>query len=176
VSDWKTSNALNPIYNMALLAIQKCWGAQNYDKSVNNGNIYLWGSIAQKYRCAVGLSGGSGYGKNYKYDDRLKLRTPPYMLELSDEPWGKERIGEMTVERQALGVSTSRELLRSDDAAATIKNLKLASAPDLAEVTWSPPAGSQLTFSSSTAGLVVFTYEVVTSTTRDVRRLVVLVE
>ncbi len=176
VSDWKTSNALNPIYNMALLAIQKCWGAQNYDKSVNNGNIYLWGSIAQKYRCAVGLSGGSGYGKNYKYDDRLKLRTPPYMLELSDEPWGKERVGEMTVERQALGASTSRELLRSDDVGATIKNVKLASAPDLAQVTWSPPAGSQLTFSSTTAGLVVFTYEVVTSTTRDVRRLVVLVE
>ena len=98
------------------------------------------------------------------------------MLELSDEPWGKERVGEMTVERQALGTPATWELLRPDDVGATIKNVKLASSPDVTKVTWSPPAASQLTFTSTAQGLVVYTYEVVTSTTRDVRRLVVLAE
>ena len=143
--------------------------------STTNGNIYLWGSIAQKYRCAVGISGSSGYGKNYKYDDRLKLRTPPYMLELSDEPWGKERMGEMTVEREALSTPTTWQLLRPDDVAATVKNVKLASAPDATKVTMTP-SGSQVTLTSTKAGLIVVTYEVTTTDTRDVRRLVVLAE
>jgi hypothetical protein len=178
VGDWKTtSNASNVIYNFALLAIQHCFGSQNYDKSINNGNIYLWGSLAQKFRCAVGISGNSGYGKVYKYDDRLTIRTPPYMLELSDEPWGDDRTGEMTVERQALSTPTTWELLRPEDvtAGAQIKNVKLASTPDPTKVTMAS-AGSQVTLTSTVTGLVVVTYEVATTTTRDVRRLVVLVE
>jgi hypothetical protein len=160
---------------MALLAIANCWGSQNYDLSINNGNIYMWGSIAQKYRCAVGVSGSTGYGKVYKYDTRLTIRTPPYMLELSDEPWGKDRVGEMTVDRQGLGVAKTYELLRADDVGAQIKNVKLASAPDVSKITWSA-AGSQVTMTSAVSGLIVFTYEVVTTDTRDVRRLVVFAE
>ncbi|MCX6431419.1 MAG: hypothetical protein NTX29_01060 [Actinobacteria bacterium] len=175
VGDWKSTNATNPIYNFALLAIQKCWGSQGYDLSTSNGNIYLWGSIAQKYRCAVGISGTSGYGKMYKYDDRLKLRTPPYMLELSDEPWGKERMGEMTVEREGLSTPTTWQLLRPDDVGATVKNVKLASAPDATKVTMTP-SGSQVTLTTTQPGLIVVTYEVTTADTRDVRRLVVLAE
>jgi hypothetical protein len=175
VGDWKSSNASNPMYNFALLAIQNCFGSQNYDVSLNNGNIYMWGSLAQKYRCAVGVSGSTGYGKVYKYDDRLTIRTPPYMLELSDEPWGKDRIGEMTVERQTLGPSKSYQLLRPDDTGATIKNVRLASAPDVSKVTLTA-AGSQATVTSTVSGLVVVTYEVVTTDARDVRRLVIFAE
>jgi hypothetical protein len=176
VGDWKTSNASNVIYNFALLAIQHCFGAQDYDESVNNGGIYLWGSIAQKFRCAVGISGGSAYSKFYKYDDRLTQRTPPYMLELSDEPWGDERTGEVTPARQPTGQSVTYQLLRADDpGTATIRNVKLAAAPDrdLASMT---TGASSVTVSSQLPGLVVMTYEVVTTDTRDVRRLVVLAE
>lgn len=177
VADWKTSNASNVIHNWALLAIQHCFGSQDYNRSINNGSIYLWGSLAQKFRCAVGISGGSGYGKVYKYDDRLTLRTPPYMLELSDEPWGDDRVGEMTVERQALGATVAWELLRPEDvtAGAQIKNVKLASAPDKTKVALTS-AGSQATLTSTSAGLTVVTYEVVTTDLREVRRLVVQVE
>jgi len=113
VDDWRVSNANDPIYNMALLAIQHCFATQDYDESYDNGNIYLWGSIAQKFRCAVGISGGSGYGKAYKYDDRLTVRTPPYMLELSDEPWGDERTGELVPDKQGIGETVTRTLLRA---------------------------------------------------------------
>jgi ribosomal protein S16 len=56
-----------------------------------------------------------------------------------------------------------------------IKNVKLASTPDPTKVTMAS-AGSQVTLTSTVTGLVVVTYEVATTTTRDVRRLVVLVE
>ena len=174
VNDWRSSNASNPIFDFALLAIQHCFGSQDYNKSVNNGNIYLWGSIAQKFRCAVGISGGSAYGKVYKYDDRLTLRTPPYMLELSDEPWGDERVGERTPVQQEIGSTKTYSLLAPQDpATAQVRNVRLASAPDPA-TTSVTPAGSSVTVDAQVPGLIVVVYEVQTADWRDVRRLAVL--
>ena len=175
VNDWRVSNANDPIFNFALLAIQHCFGTQDYDESFDNGNIYLWGSLAQKFRCAVGLSGGSGYGKSYKYDDRLTQRTPPYMLELSDEPWGDERTGELTPERQLVAESVTRSLLRSGEEGLTVRNVKLASAPDAAQVIWST-VGSEATVLSNVSGMVILVYEVGTPGDWQVRRQVILVE
>lgn len=176
VADWRTSNASNVIYNFALLAIQHCFAAQDYDKSINNGGIYLWGSLAQKFRCAVGIQGSNAYSKFYKYDDRLTQRTPPYMLELSDEPWGGERVGEMTPAKQTPGQAATYTLKRADDPVdATVRNVKLASAPNRNLVSVGT-SGNTVTLTSNVEGLVVITYEVTNATTRDVRRLVVLVE
>ena len=175
VGDWRTSNALNPIYDFALLAIQHCFGAQDYDKSVDNGNIYLWGSIAQKFRCAVGISGGSAYGKVYKYDDRLTLRTPPYMLELSDEPWGDERTGERTPTAQAAGATATYPLLAEQDPpTAVVRNVRLAGASEPATTSVSP-SGASVAVTAQQSGLVVVVYEVQTPDWREVRRLPVLV-
>lgn len=175
VGDWRVANANNPIFNFALLAIQHCFGTQDYSVGPNNGYIYLWGSIAQKFRCAVGLSGGSGYGKKYKYDDRLTTRTPPYMLELSDEPWGDERTGEITPVGQAVGETRTWDLLRTGEAGALVRRVALASSPDAAQTVWSA-SGTEVTVSSGLPGLVVFVYEVDTGSGWEVRRQVILVQ
>lgn len=175
VADWRASNATNPILNIALLAIQHCFAAQDYDKAANNGFIYLWGSIAQKFRCAVGISGGSGYGKSYKYDDRLTQRTPPYMLELSDEPWGDERTGEITPPRQRVGETVTHPLLTSSEVGTPVRNVRLASAPNPGQAVFAA-AGSEVSLSSSAPGLVVLVYEVQVGGVWEARRLVVLVE
>lgn len=97
VGDWKEANSRDPVFNFAILAIDQCFAAQDPYTATSpsdptygdrNGNIYLWGSLAQKYRCVVGSTGG--YNKVYKYDDRLMRSVPPAMLELSDEDWGTE--------------------------------------------------------------------------------------
>lgn len=177
VRDWRTSNADNPIFDFALLAIQHCFGAQDYNIGPNNGFIYLWGSIAQKYRCAVGISNGSAYGKKYKYDDRLTQRTPPYMLELSDEPWGDERTGELTPRRQDVGQSVTYGLLGDGDQALAVRNIRLATAPDAAQVTVTPDElTGEVTVASGAPGLVVVVYEVGSPGDWQVRRLVALVE
>lgn len=57
------------------------FGAENYDSGSNRGHINLYGGIIQSTRRAVGtISGGSiatGYSKNYVYDQRLRLISPP---------------------------------------------------------------------------------------------------
>lgn len=175
VGDWRSSNATNPIYDFALLAIQHCFGSQDYDKAMDNGNIYLWGSIAQKFRCAVGISGGSAYGKVYKYDDRLTLRTPPYMLELSDEPWGDERTGERPSTTQSVGDTVSYPLLSPQDpGTAVVRNVRLAAAAEPA-TTAVTSTGTTVSITAQSPGLVVVVYEVQTPDWRDVRRVAVLV-
>jgi hypothetical protein len=46
--------------------------------SLEKLNVY--GAIAQKYRGVVGTSGGTGYIKDYIYDERLATDEPPYFL------------------------------------------------------------------------------------------------
>jgi hypothetical protein len=192
VGDWKTANAQDPKLNFAVLAISKCWGAQDHAKSINNGGLYLWGSLAQKYRCPVGVSGGSGYSKKYSYDERLADQTPPYMLELSDQPWGHPREGEIEPFTQAVGESVAYSLLRPTDAAGTTLNassVALASAPNrsICPAPWpltpaDPPTppnncglnGTTLTFAPPQEGLFVFAYSVATPLGKEVRRLVVV--
>jgi len=45
--------------------------------------------IAQLYRGPVGTSGGSGTGylKDYRYDDRLAYSEPPYFLNPTSTAW-----------------------------------------------------------------------------------------
>ena len=50
------------------------------------------GAIAQRFRGPVGTFSGigtrvSGYAKDYKYDDRLRYRSPPYFLEPVKASW-----------------------------------------------------------------------------------------
>jgi hypothetical protein len=50
------------------------------------GDIYLWGAVTQRRRGYVHRSNhnGTGYGKDYHFDDRLKYMAPPYFLEATD--------------------------------------------------------------------------------------------
>ena len=55
----------------------------------------MHGAIAQKYRGAVGTSGGTGYLKNYEYDERLHTIAPPSFIEPVESDWviGRETVG-----------------------------------------------------------------------------------
>lgn len=58
------------------------FGAQNYDTRPVSGSIHLLGGIIQNTRQAVGtFSGGtinSGFSKQYKYDERFLVASPPF--------------------------------------------------------------------------------------------------
>ena len=57
------------------------FGSENYDSRPVSGNINLFGGIVQHTRRAVGtFSGGgisSGFSKRYRYDERLRIASPP---------------------------------------------------------------------------------------------------
>ena len=57
------------------------------------------GAIAQRYRGPVGTSGGTGFIKDYNYDDRLKYRSPPFFLNPIDAAWGIVRSNEQVPAR-----------------------------------------------------------------------------
>ena len=65
----------------AILAINHSFIVDNYGCGSDLGTLTVNGAIAQKYRGAVGTTGGNGYVKNYNYDDRLKYIEPPSFIE-----------------------------------------------------------------------------------------------
>jgi hypothetical protein len=166
VGDWKSSNAQDVKINFALLAIDQCFAAQDPYYGSRNGNLYLWGSLAQKYRCVVGSTGG--YNKQYSYDTRLRLRTPPYMVELSNEPWSRDEFGEVTPLEQPVG-TTSWPLLYSDDSGATISNVSVVGPATVSL------SGTSARVTATGSGIVVVPYTVTTGAIVDYRRLVIAV-
>lgn len=81
---WVTENKANnkSINIHASIYCEKgSFGAENYNNRPESGSINLLGGIIQKKRGAVGTYSGStiksGFSKNYKYDERLLLMSPP---------------------------------------------------------------------------------------------------
>lgn len=70
----------NPVIDAAILSTNHSWIVDNYKCGNLLGTLTVWGSIAQFWRGPVGTSGGSGYIKNYNYDDRLANQQPPSFL------------------------------------------------------------------------------------------------
>ena len=70
------------IIDGAIYAESGGFGAQNYSTRPISGTIYLLGGITQNSRAAVGTFNSyglaSGFYKNYRYDNRLMLSSPPY--------------------------------------------------------------------------------------------------
>jgi hypothetical protein len=64
----------------AILATGHSWVVDNYKCGSSLGKLHEYGSIAQNYRGPVGTGGGTGYLKDYKYDERLATEEPPYFL------------------------------------------------------------------------------------------------
>ncbi len=86
----------NVTIDAAILTLQHSFMADNHACGNPLGNLNINGAIAQKYRGVVGTfdtdSDGdpvanSGYKKVYKYDDRLRYRTPPYFLQPENSAW-----------------------------------------------------------------------------------------
>jgi hypothetical protein len=70
----------DPVIDAAILSTNHSWIVDNYKCGNLLGTLTVWGSIAQFWRGPVGTSGGSGYIKNYNYDDRLANQQPPSFL------------------------------------------------------------------------------------------------
>ena len=67
----------------AILSVAHSFWVQNYTVGGYRGALTVNGSIAQKYRGAVGQGNGSkvnGYSKKYVYDPRLRSTAPPKFL------------------------------------------------------------------------------------------------
>ena len=64
----------------AVLSTAHSFIVDNYACGAELGKLHVYGAIAQDYRGAVGTTGGTGYIKDYKYDDRLAAAEPPYFL------------------------------------------------------------------------------------------------
>jgi hypothetical protein len=79
----------------AILAINHSFIVDNYDCGASLGTLTVRGAISQKYRGAVGTTGGTGYIKSYNYDDRLHTITPPSFLAPVQSDWviGRETVG-----------------------------------------------------------------------------------
>ena len=83
----------------AILSLQHSFTVDSYDCGDALGNLSVSGAIAQKYRGAVGTSGGTGYAKDYNYDDRLKFRNPPLFLDPLNAAWKVLRTNEQVPAR-----------------------------------------------------------------------------
>ncbi len=82
----------------SILALQQSFAVNNHGASGVEGSLTIYGSIQQNSRGAVGtFSGGAiatGYGKDYNYDPRLALYSPPYYLTPGTPSWNLDSSAE----------------------------------------------------------------------------------
>jgi Tfp pilus assembly protein PilX len=83
----------------AILSLQHSFINDNHDCGGHLGTLTVNGGIAQNFRGTVGLVDGTGYTKDYNYDDRLKYRNPPYFLAPLNAAWSVARENELVPAR-----------------------------------------------------------------------------
>jgi hypothetical protein len=81
----------NPRIYAAILATTHSFVVDNYNCGAKLGYLHLYGALGQNYRGIVGTSGGTGYLKDYKYDERLAVDEPPYFLSPLNAGWKVSR-------------------------------------------------------------------------------------
>lgn len=76
----------------AILALNHSFIVDNFDCGEPLGTLTVYGAIAQLFRGTVGTGSiSTGYAKNYNYDDRLKVESPPYFLNPVKASWSIRR-------------------------------------------------------------------------------------
>jgi type II secretory pathway pseudopilin PulG len=98
-----TSNAAGTMTNVtiyaAILAVNHSFIVDNFDCGAALEKLSVYGAIAQIFRGTVGMHSGEtvvhGYAKNYNYDDRLTIESPPDFLSPVAAAW--------IVKRETLG-------------------------------------------------------------------------
>jgi hypothetical protein len=88
----RCSNIGSPTANItieaAILALNHSFTVDRYGCGAGLGKLNVVGAIAQKFRGVVGVgNGASGFIKNYKYDNRLKFRSPPKFIKPENAAW-----------------------------------------------------------------------------------------
>lgn len=90
-----TSTWEDPMVHAAIMAVRHSFRVKNHEDGRKfTGDLSIRGAIAQFYRGAVGTSGsngGSGYPKDYVYDDRLRFLSPPYFVQPGGETTWKAK-------------------------------------------------------------------------------------
>ena len=82
------SNATKDVkIDAAILALNHSFTVDRYGCGSDLGDLTVNGAIAQKFRGVVGYVGGTGFSKQYTYDDRLRFRTPPKFLDPVNTAW-----------------------------------------------------------------------------------------
>lgn len=81
----------NLTIDAAMLAIQHSFIVDNFSCGAALGNLTVNGAIAQYFRGAVGTTANTGYLKQYTYDDRLHVLSPPYLFDISTADWQLSR-------------------------------------------------------------------------------------
>jgi hypothetical protein len=75
----------------AILALNDSFIVDNWQCGAPLERLTVFGAIAQRFRGPVGTFSGStlstGYPKDYRYDDRLRYRSPPYFVEPVKASW-----------------------------------------------------------------------------------------
>jgi Tfp pilus assembly protein PilE len=77
----------NPWIYAAILSTNHSFAVDNYECGESLGNLNVYGAIGQRFRGIVGTTGGTGYIKDYKYDERLAVDEPPYFLNPINAGW-----------------------------------------------------------------------------------------
>jgi hypothetical protein len=77
----------------AILSTKHSFVVDNFNCGNELGKLNVYGAIAQNFRGIVGTSGGGGTGyiKNYNYDERLAADEPPYFLQPLNTGWEVNR-------------------------------------------------------------------------------------
>jgi Tfp pilus assembly protein PilX len=71
----------------AILSTSHSFVVDNFECGNSLGKLNVDGAIAQKFRGIVGTTNGTGYLKDYIYDERLATDEPPYFLAPLDAGW-----------------------------------------------------------------------------------------
>jgi hypothetical protein len=106
----------DPVIDAAILALNHQFDVHNFDQGNNNnlgtcgraetyGCVYIFGSLAEDWRGPVGVTGTSGYDKEYTYDTRLGYLSPPDYLNPGTDSWGLSAMSSSRMTCTAAGVS-----------------------------------------------------------------------
>ncbi len=87
----ETGSLYNPWIYAAILSTSHSFVVDNFDCGEELGKLHIYGAIAQRFRGIVGTTGGTGYIKDYKYDERLAVDEPPYFLNPINAGWEVSR-------------------------------------------------------------------------------------
>jgi Tfp pilus assembly protein PilX len=77
----------NPWIYAAILSTNHSFAVDNYACGEGLGKLHVYGAIGQRFRGVVGRTSGTGYIKDYKYDERLAVDEPPYFLNPLNAGW-----------------------------------------------------------------------------------------
>lgn len=87
----------------SIQTLQHSFYVQRYNIGPKQGTLLVTGSIAQRWRGAVGSGTGSsmtGYEKLYTYDQRLKFSAPPYFPHWANSEWSSRYSGELQTDER----------------------------------------------------------------------------